>query len=137
AQPAGNRSGVELRFDDDVSADQVQGSGEAQHGGQFGLAGGHLGDRDSAQFVLDSRGHRHRCAPPPDPPERSGTSIASRIAALNRAASCRSALSSVASLETTRRAPIPLTCRASCSGSSTDPASATTTSILSPPYGAA
>jgi hypothetical protein len=112
AQPSGDRAGVEFGLDHDVPADEMKRACEAQHGRKFRLTRGHPAHRHPAEFVLHRRRHRHCCAPPPVPfvPSiGSGTPIALRIASLNRAASCRSALSSAASLDTTRRAPIPLT----------------------------
>ena len=87
--------------------------------------------RDPAQLVLDRGGHRHR-----EPSSVASTSVsctARRYAPASRAGSCRSALSSAATSDSTRRAPMSRTYRCSPWGSGTESTSATTTSIRSPP----
>ena len=63
AQPAGGGAGVELGLDHDLAADDVQAAGEAQHGGDLGLAAAGLGDLGAGQLGLHLCRHRHAADP--------------------------------------------------------------------------
>ena len=58
-QPSGRRTGVELRLDDDLAADDVQRTAETQHGRGLRFAAARLRDLELVEFVLDGGGHGH------------------------------------------------------------------------------
>src|SRR5699024_10817977 len=60
AQPASDRSGVQLGLDHNPAADDVQSSGKAQHRGDLRPTRPEFTQLHAAQFVLDVRRHLHK-----------------------------------------------------------------------------
>ena len=59
AQPACGGAGIQLRLDDDPTADQMQPPGEPEGRGDLRLPAAGLGDLDGRQLRLHLRGHGH------------------------------------------------------------------------------